>query len=60
MDEVIVRIRVSIFSCFRVVMPERTEMEWARVRIAIERAIAPFAGAYEAVVRALEELAGDP
>ena len=57
MDEVVDRTLASVFS--RAASPERTEQQWARIRVAIERAIAPFAGAHEAVVRALEELADD-
>ena len=58
MDAVINRIPLSVF--FTVASaPEQTATQWARIRTAIERAIAPFAGAHEAVVRALEELHND-
>ncbi|MEO8052736.1 MAG: hypothetical protein ABI833_20190 [Acidobacteriota bacterium] len=42
---------------FRAAKPPNSAAQWARVRAAIERAIAPFAGAHEAVIRALEALA---
>ena len=58
MDEVVEWFSVSVlFNA--AATPERTAVQWARVRAAIERAIAPFAGAHEAVVRALEELGND-
>ncbi len=55
MDAVVNRIPVSVFST-AASAPEQTPIQWARIRAAIERAIAPFAGAHEAVIRALEEL----
>ncbi|MEO8125541.1 MAG: hypothetical protein ABI822_00540 [Bryobacteraceae bacterium] len=42
---------------FQTAKQANSAAQWARVRAAIERAIAPFAGAHEAVIRALEELA---
>lgn len=57
MDAVVEWIPMNVF--LGAAAPERSEVQWARIRVAIERAIAPFAGAHEAVVRALEELADD-
>ena len=57
MDEVVEWIPVSVFS--KAAAPERTEMQWYRIRAAIAQAIEPFPEAYEAVVRALKELSED-
>ena len=57
MDEVVEWIPVSVFS--KAAAPERTEMQWFRIRSAIAQALEPFAEAYEAVVRALKELSED-
>ena len=58
MDAVVRWIPVSVFSD-AAAGPEGTALQWTRIRAAIDRAIAPFAGAQEAVMRALEELAND-
>lgn len=58
MDAVVNRIPLSVFFS-GASAPEQTATQWARIRAAIEQAIAPFAGAHEAVVRALEELHND-
>ncbi len=57
MDEVVEWIPVSVFS--KAAAPERTEMQWYRIRAAIAQTIEPFPEAYEAVVRALKELSED-
>ena len=58
MDAVVSWIPASVFSG-TATGPEGTAPQWERIRAAIDRAIAPFAGAQEAVLRALEELAND-
>ncbi len=58
MDEVVRWIPVSV-RLEAAAPPEGGAPQWERIRAAIDRAIAPFAGAQEAVMRALEELAND-
>ena len=54
MDELVVdRVRADVSNAAARV---RTDFEWKQIRVAIQRAIAPFAGAHEAVLRALAEL----
>jgi hypothetical protein len=54
MDELVVeRVRADVSTA---VAQARTDLEWKQIRAAIQRAIAPFAGAHEAVVRALAGL----
>lgn len=51
MDELVVaRVRSDVSTA---VAQVRTDLEWKQIRVAIQRAIAPFAGAHEAVLRAL-------
>ena len=53
MDELVVeRVRADVSTAAQA----RTDLEWKRIRAAIQRAIAPYAGAHEAVVRALAGL----
>ena len=49
-DAVVKRVRAD---ASKAVTPERTDLEWKELRVAIQRAIAPFPGAHEAVSRAL-------
>ena len=58
MDEVVNWIPLSVFSD-SAAGPEGTALQWTRIRAAIDRAIAPFSGAHEAVMQALEVLAND-
>lgn len=49
-DAVVKRVRAD---ASKAVTPVRTDLEWKEIRVAIQRAIAPFPGAHEAVSRAL-------